>query len=239
MPGLPARAGKAPPASTVTASSGAGGLTGAGEDFVRAQCELLPVPAIPEIRLHLARDAFALWERTEEAAGRSEQPPPFWAFAWPGGLALARHLLDHPALVAGRAVLDLGAGSGLVAIAAALAGASPVLASEVDVLAHAAIRLNAAANGVTVAVRGDVLDGTGEDAGVVLAADVWYERDLASRTAGLLARVSGRGGQVLAADVGRAFLPRNLFREVASYEVPALADLEDADVKRVQILTLR
>ncbi len=228
----------------MTASRGPG-LTGAAEDFVRAQCELLAVPTIPEVRLYLASDAFVLWERTEallhreNLSGQREQPPPFWAFAWPGALALARYLLDHPARVAGRAVLDLGAGSGLVAIAAALAGAGPVIASEVDPLARTAIRLNAAANGTAVTVRGDVLGGTGDGAGVVLAADIWYERELARRTAGLLARASERGAQVLAADVGRAFLPRELFREIASYEVPALADLEDADVKRVQILTLR
>jgi predicted nicotinamide N-methyase len=215
------------------------GRTGSAEELVAAQCALLPVPMIPEIRLHLAQDAFALWERTEEAAGRRELPPPFWAFAWPGGLALARHLLDHPDLVAGRAVLDLGAGSGLAAIAAALAGARPVRASEVDPLAHAAIRLNAAANGAAVSLCGDVLDGAGEGAGVVLAADVWYERGLAGRTAGLLTRAAARGAQVLAADVGRAFLPARLFREVASYQVPVLADLEDADVKRVRILALR
>ncbi|MGI9005526.1 MAG: class I SAM-dependent methyltransferase [Streptosporangiaceae bacterium] len=207
--------------------------------FVRAHCALRPVPTVPEIRLHLAQDAFALWERTEDAAGQREQPPPFWAFAWPGGLALARYLLDHRVLVAGCSVLDLGAGSGLVAIAAALAGAGPVLASEVDALARTAIRLNAAANDAAIANRGDMLGGDCEDAGVVLAADVWYERDLASRTAGLLARAGHRGARVLAADVGRAFLPRDLFREVASYEVPVLADLEDAEVKRVQILTLR
>jgi predicted nicotinamide N-methyase len=210
----------------------------AGE-FVRKNCRLEPVPLLPEIRLHQAKDAFVLWERTEEAAGQAERPPPFWAFAWPGGLALARYLLDHPAHVAGRTVLDLGAGSGLVAIAAALAGARSVLASEVDELAHAAIQLNAAANGVDVAACGDVLGGTGEGAGVVLAADVWYERDLADRVAGLLRRASDRGALVLAADVGRAFLPGGLFRQVASFEVPVIADLEDAGIKRVGVLTLR
>ena len=225
----------------MTASRGLAGQdprAGAAGEFVLAQCALAPVPTIPEIRLHLAQDAFALWEQTERAAGQPDQPPPFWAFAWPGGLALARYLLDHPALVAGRTVLDLGAGSGLVAVAAALAGAAAVLASEVDVLAQAAIGLNAAANGVPVVVRGDVLDGSGEGAGLVLAADIWYQRDLARRAAGLLTRAGEGGAQVLAADVGRAFLPRDLLREVASYDVPVIADLEDADVKRVHILTL-
>ena len=135
-------------------------------------------------------------------------------------------------------MLDLGAGSGLVAIAAALAGAGAVLASEIDPLAHAAIRLNAQANGVSIAILGDVLGGAGEDAAVVLAADVWYERHLAARTADLLVRAAARGSHILAADVGRAFLPKDLFRAIASYEVPVIADLEDADVKRVRILTL-
>jgi predicted nicotinamide N-methyase len=219
--------------------AGAAGAESHAGEFVLNQCVLEPVPMLPEIRLHQAQDAFALWERTEEAAGQAEQPPPFWAFAWPGGLALARYLLDQPALIAGRTVLDLGAGSGLVAIAAALAGAGSVLASEVDVLAHAAMRLNATANGVALAICGDVLGGAGEDADVVLAADVWYERDLANRVTGLLRRASDRGAQVLAADVGRAFLPRELFRQVASYEVPVIADLEDAEVKRVEILAPR
>lgn len=218
--------------------AGSDGQASHDEEFVRKNCVLRPVPMVPEIRLYLARDAFALWERTEEAAGQIEQPPPFWAFAWPGGLALARYLLDHPGTVAGRTVLDLGAGSGLACLAAALSGAEAVLASEVDELAHAAIRLNACANGVQVAIRGDVLGGAGEGADVVLAADIWYERTLASRTEGLLARASARGARVLAADVGRAFLPTGLFREVASYDVPVLADLEDADVKRVRILTV-
>jgi predicted nicotinamide N-methyase len=215
--------------------------------FVRTHCTLRPVPLVPEIRLHLADDAFRVWAASEQGwggreadpGGPAELPPPFWAFAWPGGQALARHVLDHPGLVAGHQVLDLGSGSGVSAIAAALAGAARVLASEVDPLAVAAIGLNTAANSVRVEVTGDVLDGSGEDAAVILAADVWYERTLAERTLGLLRRASSRGASVLIGDVGRAFLPRPTLRELAAYDVPVVADLEDAAVKRVFVLTLR
>lgn len=209
------------------------------EAFVTTSSTLQPVPHVPEIRLHLADDAFTLWEHTERATGVSDQPPPFWAFAWPGGQALARYLLDHPGTVAGRSVLDLGSGSGLTAIAAARAGAAAVTASELDPFAAAAIALNAQANDVCVTVTGDVLDSDGESADVVLAADIWYERQLADRAAGLLRRAQARGAVVLVGDIGRAFLPRELLRELASYDVPVIAELEDASVKRALILTLR
>jgi predicted nicotinamide N-methyase len=224
--------------------------------FVLTNSTLQPVPLVSEIRLHLAEDAFRVWEASERDGrdrrehdgreydggtrdgGHPELPPPFWAFAWPGGQALARHILYHPQLVAGRSVLDLGSGSGVTAIAAALAGASTVLASEVDPFARAAIALNAAANGAGIAVTGDVLAGDGENADVILAADVWYERELAARTLAMLGRAGQRGARVLVGDIGRAFLPRRSLREIAAFEVPVLADLEDASVKRVLILTL-
>lgn len=209
------------------------------EAFITANSTLRPVPHVPEIRLYLADDAFTLWEETERTTGQSDQPPPFWAFAWPGGQALARYLLDHPGTVAGRRVLDLGSGSGLTAIAAAVAGARMVTASELDPFAAAAIALNAQANEVCVTVTGDVLDGDGESADVVLAADIWYERQLARRSTGLLRRAQDRGADVLVGDLGRAFLPRELMCELASYDVPVIATLEDAAVKRVLILTLR
>jgi predicted nicotinamide N-methyase len=217
------------------------------EAFVRSACRLGPVPGVAGIRLHLANDVLALWQRTEDEFGTG-QAPPFWAFAWPGGQALARYVLDHPGLVTGRRVLDLGSGSGLVAIAAARAGAAAVRASEVDPLATAAIRLNAAANGVPVPViTGDVLDGDGscdaagaggrERAGVVLAGDVWYSRPLAERVAGFLERATAQGALVLAGDIGRAFLPRDRFRVLDARDVPVMADLEDASVKRAMVLT--
>jgi predicted nicotinamide N-methyase len=203
--------------------------------FVLSCCRLRPVPLVPEIRLHLADDVMSLWELTEERAGAG-QPPPFWAFPWPGGQALARYLLDHAGLAAGRSVLDLGSGSGLVAIAASLAGAAAVLASEVDAVAAAAIELNARANAAPEpAVVGDVLDGDGEGAQVVLAGDVWYSAPLARRVLGLIERARARGASVLVGDIGRSFLPRELFRVVAAMDVPVVAGLEDRDVKQTMI----
>ena len=207
--------------------------------FVAAHCRPQPVPQVPEISLYAAADAFALWEAVEREVGQADQPPPFWAFAWPGGQALARYVLDHPEQVAGRSVLDLGSGSGLTAIASAMAGASVVLASELDPFAVAAIALNAAANNISVAVTGDVLDGTAASAEVILAADIWYERRLAKRALGLLERARAHGAHVLVGDIGRTFLPRPLLRELASYDVPVTVELEGAAVKRVLILTLR
>ena len=205
------------------------------ESFVRSACRLTPVPQVRQIRLHLAEDVLGLWQRTEDEFGTG-RPPPFWAFAWPGGQALARYVLDHPGLVAGRTVLDLGSGSGLVAIAAAMAGAATVVASEIDVLAAGAIRLNARANRVPVPVIvGDVLDGDGDGAEVVLAGDVWYSGPLAGRVLGFLERARARGASVLAGDIGRAFLPRDRFRVLDTRDVPVLADLEDASVKRTMV----
>jgi predicted nicotinamide N-methyase len=205
------------------------------EDFVRSACRVGPVPEVTEIRLHLADDALGLWQRTEDEFG-AEQPPPFWAFAWPGGQALARYVLDRPGLVAGRSVLDLGSGSGLVAIAAARAGAATVAASEVDPLAVAAIGLNARVNLVrTPEVVGDVLDGDGAGAEVVLAGDVWYSRPLAERVLGFLDRAVARGASVLAGDIGRAFLPRDRFRVIDARDIPVMAGLEDSGVKQTMV----
>jgi predicted nicotinamide N-methyase len=207
--------------------------------FVRATCRLARVPHVAEIRLHLSDDVLGLWQRTEDARG-PVQPPPFWAFAWPGGQALARYVLDHADLVAGRTVLDLGSGSGLVAIAAAMAGAAAVLASEIDALAVAAIGLNARANGVPApAILGDVLDGDGEGAEVVLAGDVWYSRSLAERVLAFIERARARGASVLVGDIGRAFLPRERFRVLEARDVPVIAELEDSSVKRTMVWTPR
>lgn len=207
--------------------------------FVRANTTVRAVPAVPEVRLHLSNDAIALWELTERAIGGSDLQPPFWGFAWAGGQALARYLLDHPHLVARHTVLDLGSGSGLTAIAAALAGASSVLASELDPFACAAIKLNAAVNDVSIATASDLLDTAGDDAEVVLAADIWYEKGLAARALAFLRRAAGHGATILVGDVGRAFLPRELMRELASYEIPVVAELEDAAMKKTLVLTLR
>jgi predicted nicotinamide N-methyase len=207
--------------------------------FVLASTSVSTAPMVPEIKLYLGQDAISIWEGTEAELGRRDQQPPFWAFAWAGGQALARYLLDHPKACSGRSVLDLGSGSGLTAIAAAITGATAVLASELDPFAIAAISLNAQLNDVPVATTGDVLDGDGQPANVVLAADIWYERQLAARALGLLRRAADRGATVLVGDVGRAFLPHEALREVASYDIPVLADLENTAVKHARILTLR
>jgi len=196
--------------------------------FVLANTRLTSPPFVPEVRLHLAGEPFDLWRETERRHGPAL---PFWAFAWAGGLSLARYVLDHPSVVAGRRVLDVASGSGLVAIAAARAGAAAVVASEVDRLAAAAIDLNAAANGVTLAgVIGDVFDADGPDADVVLAGDVFYERPMAERVARFLERARSRGATVLVGDPGRAYLPRGGLEPIATYDVPGTGPLEDADV---------
>jgi predicted nicotinamide N-methyase len=211
--------------------------TAVDDGFVLANTRLAPAPFVPEVRLHQADDAIALWERTEEVTG-TRLAPPFWAFAWAGGQALARYLLDHPDLVAGRRVLDLAAGGGVVAVAAAKAGAATVVAAEIDPAALTALRLNAAANGVTVTgVLGDVLDGPAE-ADVVTAGDVFYNREMTARMLGFLARAAAGGALVLVGDPGRAYVPRDRLTEVAVYQVPTTAALENADVKPTTVFAL-
>jgi predicted nicotinamide N-methyase len=211
-------------------------------EIIRAGTALGPVPLVPEIRLWQASEPIGLWQHTERAAGRTGLDPPFWAFAWAGGQALARHLLDHPELARGRHVTDIASGSGLVAIAAARAGAATVTAYDIDPLAAAAIGLNAAANGVTVqAVCADILDDDAlpaADTGLVLVADAFYQRDLAARVMRFLERARGRGADVLAGDFGRAYLPRDRLTPLASYDVPGLRALEDSDTKRTTIWAL-
>jgi predicted nicotinamide N-methyase len=206
-------------------------------EFVAAHTALRPTPFVPEVRLHLADEAIALWERTEAMTG-AEQQPPFWAFPWAGGQAVARYVLDHPGIVRGRRVFDLASGSGLVAIAAASAGAASVTANEIDEYAVAAIELNAAANGMAVtALLGDHLDGEAAGADVVLAGDIFYSRAMAQRMLPFLARAHARGAHVLVGDPGRAYAPRDGFAEVACYDVPVVRALEDADRKRTVVLT--
>ena len=209
-------------------------------EIIRAGTELGPVPLVPEIRLWQASEPISLWQRTERAAGRTGLDPPFWAFAWAGGQALARYLLDHPQPVRGRHVIDIASGSGLVAIAAAKAGAAAVTAYDIDPLAVAAIGANSAANGVTVAACGaDILDDAlpaGTD--LVLVADAFYQRDLAARVMRFAERARAGGAAVLAGDFGRAYLPRDRLTPLASYDVPGLRALEDSDVKRTTIWAL-
>ena len=206
--------------------------------FIRAHTRLLPVPHAPEIALHVAEEATELWQKTEDELAVIGLPPPFWAFAWAGGQALARHLLDHPAIVAGRRVLDFASGSGLVAIAAAKAGAAQVEACDIDAFAAAAIGINAAANGVTAASRCDDLIGRDEGWDVICAGDVCYERDMAERVIGWLTTLSARGATVLIGDPGRSYLPKAGLAVVATYEVPVTRALEDAEIKRSSVWRL-
>lgn len=210
-----------------------------GAEFIAENTRLLAPSLVPEIFLHLADEALPLWQKTEDALAQSGLAPPFWAFAWAGGQALARHVLDNPHLVAGKSVLDVGAGSGLVAIAAALAGARTVRASEVDDLAIVAIGLNAAQNGVTVETEArDLLTGD-PDADIVFLGDVFYERALADRAIGFAVRAADIGATVLIGDPSRSYLPQDALQPVATYAVPTPRALEDADVKKTTVWTLR
>lgn len=199
--------------------------------FVLDHTHPQPVPLVPEVVLRGADDVIALWEATDEHA------PPFWAFPWAGGQALARYVLDHPETVTGRRVLDLAAGSGLVAIAARLAGAADVTANDIDTLSTAAIPLNADLNGVTVTVAtGDLLDDGSDGFDVVLAGDVFYDRDMARRVLPFLRAAADRGAAVLVGDPQRAHLPHDEFTVLASYDVPVHGALESAEVKRTTVL---
>jgi predicted nicotinamide N-methyase len=189
-------------------------------------------PLVGEVTLLLADDIHRTWSRTDEEA------PPFWAFAWAGGQALARHVLDHPELVAGRRVLDLAAGSGIVAIAAALAGAAHVVASDSDARARVATLRNAALNDVTVDVVGDLVGDDAEpdlDVDVVLAGDVFYEQPMARRMLEFLDEAAGVGVEVLVGDPGREYLPRRRVTPLATYDVPGTADLEGRAVTPTRV----
>jgi predicted nicotinamide N-methyase len=210
--------------------------------FIRTNTRLLAVPHAPEIRLYLADEATALWEKTEEELGTIGLPPPYWAFAWAGGQALARYILDAPGPVRGKRVLDFAAGSGLVAIAAARAGAASVAAAEIDPIARVAIGLNAAANGVSVeCLPGDVLERPLSPArwDIVLAGDVCYERPMAERVVAWLEAARAAGVAVLLGDPGRSYLPKEKLEKLAEYSVPTTRALEDAEVKRTAVWALR
>ena len=207
--------------------------------FIKAHTRLLPVPHTPEIALHVADEATALWQKTEDELGAIGLPPPFWAFAWAGGQALARYVLDRPDLVRGRQVLDFASGSGLVAIAAAKAGAASVTAVDIDAFALAAIGLNAEANRVAVSARQADVVGSDEGWDTVLAGDICYERDLAERVTRWLLALSRRGTTVLIGDPGRSYLPTHSLEALACYQVPVTRTLEDADMKKTSVWRFR
>ncbi|MBF9195985.1 class I SAM-dependent methyltransferase [Microvirga terrestris] len=207
--------------------------------FILAETRLRSVPHAPEIALHVADEATELWQRTEEELGEIGLAPPFWAFAWAGGQALARYILDHPETVRGRCVLDFASGSGLVAIAAMKAGAAEVTACDIDPFAIAAVGVNAQANGVAVTpLAADIV---GQDRGwdTVLAGDICYEHDLAARVIEWLLALSNRGATVLIGDPGRSYLPKDRLESLAAYEVPVTRTLEDSDIKRSSVWRFR
>ena len=206
------------------------------EALVQSATRLETVPFVPEITLLTTAEPSALWDLWDQT---QRDAPPFWAYPWAGGQALARYVLDHPAAVRGRRVLDAASGSGLVAIAAATAGASSVVAGDIDLNAVAAIGINAAANGVTVGCR--TFDFAADDthgAEVVLAADVFYQRELAQVALRFLTRAARSGVHVLVADPGRAFLPASSLAPLITYDVPVLSVLEDVAVKTVTVYRL-
>ncbi|OCJ10970.1 nicotinamide N-methyase [Rhizobium sp. AC27/96] len=205
------------------------------ERFIRANTGLMTPPHVPEIRLHLASEAHELWLKTEEELEEIGLPPPFWAFAWAGGQGLARYILDHPATVAGRKVLDFASGSGLVAIAAKRAGASHVLAVDIDPWAGTAIRLNAVENGVDLDFAGADIIGRTVEADVVLAGDVFYDQDFAASLVPWLRQLAGEAKLVLVGDPGRAYLPKDRLEAEATYQVPVTRALEDSEIKKTTV----
>ena len=208
------------------------------EAFILANTSQLEPPHVPEIRLQLADESHALWLKTEEELAEIGLPPPFWAFAWAGGQGLARYILDNPATVAGKRVLDVATGSGLVAIAAAKAGAAHVVANDIDPFCAQAVGLNAQLNAVNIQVSsGDLAD---RDDGweVVLAGDVFYSKPMAEAFFDWFSHLASRGATVIIGDPGRAYLPKDRLEPLATYEVPVTRDLEDSEVKKTTVWRL-
>jgi predicted nicotinamide N-methyase len=207
-------------------------------DFILEHTVSLPAPIVPEITLRTGGLSMPLWQAAALTDQRPAVPPPYWAWAWAGGQALARHVLDQPDLVRGRRVADVGCGGGVVAIAAARAGATSVSAIDLETFAIEACRLNAAANDVTLELV--EADPIGTDGGweVVLVGDLWYEPELAARMAPWLRGLAARGAVILTGDPGRAHLPVVGLEELARYEVPTIEDLEDVTTKTVRVLRL-
>jgi predicted nicotinamide N-methyase len=204
--------------------------------FILENTRLQRPPHTPELVLHLADEITPIWRLTEEALQEMGLPPPFWAFAWAGGQALARYVLDNPQLVAGKRVIDFASGSGLVAIAALKAGAASVLAADIDVYCGAALALNAAANGVRAEFTDrDLLDAPPPLAEVILAGDICYEKPLAERVMAWLAQGRAAGATVLIGDPGRSYFPRQGLVKLAEYQVATTREIEDMEVKKTAV----
>lgn len=206
--------------------------------FIQSQTTVVTPPLTPEIRLHLATEITPIWQATEATLEASNLPPPYWAFAWPGGQALTRFLMDERQWIRGKRVLDFAAGSGLSAIGVAMAGAERAIANEIDDFAAEAIALNAEINRAPVEVLRHDLIGRHEGWDVVLAGDVCYEKPMADRVIPWLRDLAGKGVTVLIGDPGRAYLPAQGLVEVACYDVPTTRELEDRDLRRTRVLRL-
>jgi len=205
------------------------------EDFIRTNAALIAPPLVPEIMLYLASEVVPLWHATEDELAKVGVPPPYWAFAWAGGQALARYILDNPEIVRAKRVLDIGSGSGLVGLAASKAGAAHVLAADIDAHACAAIRLNAATNGCGIAVTQEDLIGTAGAWDVILVGDLFYERPLAER---LLAWLGPLDIPALLGDPGRNYFPKQGVEKLAHYQVQTTRDLEDRDIRETGVYRL-
>lgn len=208
--------------------------------FILENTTLEHPPHTPELRLHLASEVTPIWKLTEEALAEIGLPPPFWAFAWAGGQALARYVLDHPEIVAAKAVVDFASGSGIVAIAAAKAGAARVLAADIDVFCEAAVALNATANEVALEFAAhDLLEAPPPGwAEVILAGDICYEKPLAERVMAWLGAARAAGATVLIGDPGRSYFPRSGLNKLAEYQVPTTRELEDLEIKKTAVWAL-
>jgi predicted nicotinamide N-methyase len=207
--------------------------------FILENTRLQQPPHTPELTLRLADEITPIWRMTEEALAEIGLPPPFWAFAWAGGQALARYILDNPGLVAGKRVIDFASGSGIVAIAAMKAGAAHVLATDIDGFCGAALVLNAEVNGVTVDFTDqDLLNTPAPAVDVILAGDICYEKPLADRVMTWLKTAQAAGAYVLIGDPGRSYFPRQGLTKLAEYQVRTTRELEDMEVKKTAVWTL-
>lgn len=207
--------------------------------FILANTRLQSPPHTPELQLHLADEITPIWRMTEEALEEIGLPPPFWAFAWAGGQALARYVLDHPELVRGRQVIDFASGSGIVGIAAMKAGAARVLCADIDGFCQAALSLNQAANDVECDFTdADLLDSPPPAVDVILAGDICYEKPMTDRVMAWLQAARIKGATVLIGDPGRSYFPKSGLEKLAEYQVETTRELEDFAVKKTSVWTL-
>ena len=207
-------------------------------DFIRANTVLIPPPLVPEVKLHLATEVVPLWRLTEDELEAQGIPPPYWAFAWAGGQALARFVLDNPDVARGRIVLDVGSGSGLVGIAAMMSGAVKVLSADIDIFAVAAVALNAEANGVTLDTTTDDVIGQSRDWNTIFVGDLCYERPLAERVLAWLRERVAAEVTVLIGDPGRSYFPKSGVEKLATYNVATTRELEDREIRETSVYRL-